>query len=341
MFENARARLEVDARLPFESARAVSRTLILLAAWALATTACVDEPALPRLFCFEDGNCGSGESCVADLTNGVSYCAGTCKRDVECPSHQQCQLGTPARATDPELSICVDRVRECVETERCNGLDDDCDGVIDGPGCTPITGCLDDLPCGGFVCSAPINQPLALCVPPNPPARADYETCTVDTDCDNGVCQTGRCAPFCRPESTGVRVCPTGRVCARGVGPTLRPEFNQCQAPCAYDGECADAQDRCVWRSVYQDSEDHHSVCAKPDGARKPVGVACTNNTPAGDDECQSGLCFGQQCTRFCAGSGTDCSDVSPTAFCCRTQLRYGAVEFARYMCVEPGTPCG
>ena len=303
----------------------------------LAWCACTDTPAVSRAFCSEDGNCAAGETCVVDLDVSLSYCAALCEIDRDCPAYQRCQLGTPIRAGLPELSVCVDRVRTCAEVEACNGLDDDCDGVVDGPACVPVTGCLDDLPCGTFVCSAPVNQPVALCVAPRDPLRADGERCTQDDECRNGVCETGRCGLLCRPEASGVRVCPLGKVCAQGVGSSLRPAFNQCQTPCGFDGQCPEGTgERCLWRSVYQDAPDHHSVCAVPDTGRLALGAACSGNTIAGDDECQSGLCYGGRCTRLCGGPGTSCADVSATAMCAPTQLIYGVSEFARDVCVEP-----
>lgn len=303
----------------------------------LVGAACADTPAVSRAFCAEDGNCAAGQTCIVDLDVSLAYCASLCRIDSDCPAYQRCQTGTPIRAGLPELSVCVDRVRTCAELESCNGLDDDCDGVVDGASCVPVTSCLDDLPCGTFVCSAPVNQPVALCVQPLDATRADGERCGADSECRNGVCEMGRCGQLCRPEASGVRVCPLDKVCARGVGSGLRPPFNQCQSPCTFDDQCPeDTGERCVWRSVYQDPSDHHSVCAVPDPGRKALGERCAGNNLAGDDECASGLCFGGRCTRLCGGPGTDCSDVSATATCRQSQLIYGVSEFARDVCVEP-----
>jgi len=111
---------------------------------------------------------------------------------------------------------------------------------------------------------------------------------------------------------------------------------------CVGPADCTEAGEICSWRSVFQSGGDHHSVCATPDPMRKPHGSFCANRSPEVDDECQSGLCFGQECTRICGGPGSDCSDVSATASCCLVQITYGVSnEYFRYVCVEPGTPCG
>ncbi|CAN0577412.1 unnamed protein product, partial [Laminaria digitata] len=135
------------------------------------------------------------------------------------------------------------------EQELCNGLDDDCDGVTDGASCELIDKCLDDVPCGGWVCQAPENQPNAVCAPGLDGAKTNFATCTQDDECANGVCETGFCSPFCRP-SQG---CPSifvdnedrETVCARSVGAPSRPKHNKCQVTCGTDRNCP--QDlRCV-----------------------------------------------------------------------------------------------
>ncbi|MCC7385450.1 MAG: hypothetical protein IT384_26610 [Deltaproteobacteria bacterium] len=302
-------------------------------ALALVWAGCSVDPATGRAFCSTDGDCGSGQSCVADLTQGSSYCSSTgCSRDSDCPPDQRCRIGVSAQAGGTELSVCVDRVRSCEMSERCDGLDNDCDGVVDGASCAPITACLDDLPCGAFVCTPAVNQPLALCAPPNDAAsRPDFERCTRDEECRNGVCETGLCSPLCRPSLDEVSPgsCPVGYRCTRAVGSGQRPAYNTCQPSCRTARECQPSE-ACVWRDVYQGVDEHMLVCARPEPTRLPLGQSCTR-----DDECQTGLCFCRTCTRPCANLNDDCTDIGAGAVCQQEELRYGLSFVAQlYICV-------
>jgi hypothetical protein len=304
---------------------------------ALLLLGCSPSALTPAAFCTKDGDCKTGESCIADLTLGVSYCGLTCVRDADCPEHQSCHTGIRSVTMNEETRVCVDRVRMCGDAEQCNGLDDDCDGVVDGQSCAPITGCLDDRVCGVFACTPAENQPLAICAPKNDRASVeDYAPCTSGDQCRNGVCDTGTCSPLCRP-SIQTNSCLSDFACARGVGSGSRPAYNACQKTCDTSLDCTQPQE-CVWRDVYQGGDDHGFVCAKPDPGRLPLGSACPENSAAGDDQCGHGLCFGRICTRACNGPDADCSDVLADGVCSLEELRYGTIVYQSYLCVRSGT---
>lgn len=317
------------------------RRLLLMALSALALLAC--DETVGDGTCAEDADCQEGETCLVDLTRGLSYCSRLCTLDSECPIHQSCRISHPRvrGLEDLEVRVCVDDVRTCGDVEICNGLDDDCDGVVDGDGCQIKTGCLDDLPCGGWLCQAPENQPEALCAPAIDGAADNFAECTQDAECTNGVCESGFCSPLCRPEDP--QGCPSvfvdgetfQSVCARSVGDASRPKHNKCQVQCVTDNDCPNDL-TCTWRDVYQAQDRHHWVCAIPDPARKPLGAACTNNEPdGGDDECQSGLCRGRRCTRPCGGPGASCRDIGPEFECATVELLYGELTYGAFVCLE------
>ncbi len=308
---------------------------------ALLLMGCDD--TIPGGTCAKDSDCPSGESCLVDLDRSVSYCARPCTSDRDCPRFQTCRISETGNGGMETLlnQICVDLNRECVEEERCNGLDDDCDGVVDGAGCTLVDRCLDDAPCGAWACQAPENQPVAVCAPPVDGGTTDYAECTADAECENGVCETGFCSEFCRP--SGIDGCPGIFVdgmefqtqCARSVGLASRPKHNKCQIECTTDSGCPNGL-TCVWRDVFQGGDAHFFVCGIPDPVREPLGAACTNNQPdEGDDECQSGLCYGRTCTRSCGGPGRDCSDVGPDHRCQSVDLFYGELRIGAFICAE------
>lgn len=300
--------------------------------------------------CQESSDCPLGESCLYDLDRKNTYCSSTCDRDQDCRPEQVCRAGTPAAGLgEQQRRVCVDRLRSCAEKELCNGLDDNCDGVVDEAGCELVTRCSDDQSCGTFVCQPTANQPTTVCVPPNEQASgADFGLCSNGAECKNGICETGWCAPLCRAGDT--ETCPpdftlpSGRtqpsLCVRGVGDRARPAYNTCQLACQDRSECRANQD-CVWRTVINAGDEHAFVCSSLDSMRKPLGAECTNNEPlGGDDECQHGLCFGFRCTRICGGPGSSCADMdpdNPTAYACLSEtLRYGARAFTAFICKRP-----
>ena len=272
--------------------------------------------------------------CVADLTLDLSYCTRTCEADADCAAHQHCREGSAPNAGS--VKLCVDRVRACADHELCNGLDDDCDGVVDGPDCELVTGCLDDAGCGAFVCSAPENQRIAACVPPNAAATHEsFEPCVDGSECENGLCDTGLCAPLCRPPLVSDSDCPSDFFCAQAIGDGSRPEHNVCQPVCRRARDCRSGH-MCVWRPVYQGIDSHEFVCSKPPPARLPTGSRCSANNAEGDDSCVQGLCYDFHCTRPCAGPGAYCGDIAPGKACNTEQLIYGEQEFQRTVCSNP-----
>lgn len=291
--------------------------------------------------CDEDADCGASETCLVDLDRDTSYCTSFCENDVDCPPAQTCRTGKRGPQTEVEaLKYCVDRVRTCGDVELCNGFDDNCDGVVDEQGCQLITGCLDDAACDAWTCQAPVNQPLALCAPPNEAAsREEFDRCTADDQCPNGLCDTGLCSSLCRPGTPCPSLDVNGRLretfCAGAVGPGDRPPHNECQIVCAGPNDCFDDQS-CVWRQVYQAGSQHEFVCSFLDDRLLPLGAPCPNNEPDGGDAmCQHGLCFQNICTRRCGGPGADCSDVSSDVVCVSKTLRYGSFEFGGEICAR------
>jgi hypothetical protein len=288
--------------------------------------------------CAEDSQCPAGQTCLVDLNRGTSYCTSPCALDSECPAHQSCRAAAPAQSPAGAVQLCVDKVRGCAEAELCNGLDDDCDGVVDGAGCALVDRCLDDAPCGAWVCQAPENQPAAVCAPPLDPDPYPLSACTADDQCRNGVCESGFCSPLCRPRSAcpafdadGTRYGDT--VCVRAVGDRARPKHNKCHIVCNTASQCPNDL-ACVWRDVFQGGDSHEFVCAVLDPERKDLGAACTDNQPdGGDDECQHGLCYGNVCTRPCGGFGADCQDVGSNFTCQLRDLFYGPASFSGFIC--------
>jgi hypothetical protein len=311
--------------------------------WLAALSACVDTLEVGE--CNVDGDCAAASPiCLYDVEQARSYCSAPCTVDRDCPSDSRCQLGGDSPLSGSEtFGLCVRRVRQCAGPEVCDGLDNDCNGVIDDPGCGLISGCNDDAVCGSFVCMAPPDQPDTLCAPPRGGAYGN--DCTSDDQCPNGECSAGFCAPLCRAQGDLALECDGAAVCARGMGARSRPPHNLCQIPCDTPGDCrppdAPEATECVWRDIHRDVVlpgviDHVAVCALLDPERLPLGSRCEANTPAEDDRCQYGLCLFQTCTRICGGPGSDCSGVSPGFVCEEFTLRYGEVEYPRFVCVRP-----
>jgi len=307
--------------------RRLQRLMMML---GLVLTGCTVSSPTERQTCLSDADCPGG-ICLADLTLSESYCARTCSQNVDCRAYEECRLSELFDGS--RYPVCVDRVRACEPVETCNGLDDNCDETID-EACEPVTRCLDDEPCGTFVCQAPTNQAETLCAPKNEQATIqNFMPCTSADQCENGVCDLGYCSPMCNGRDFFTE-CPESMTCARAVGDGSRPRYNACQEPCNSDLDC-DSELSFVWRDVHEFTNQHYFVCAPPGPGRLPLGADCPNNTPEGDDMCASGLCYQLRCTRSCSSLSDPCTDVSAGLVCQPKTLFYGDREYTVRICAE------
>ena len=328
------------AYVPSLLSRALSSWILLMLLGVLIASLMACSVPLADGFegdCASDADCAVGLSCLHDIDLNRAYCAASCLVSADCPATESCRRGYRSmEGSKSETGMCVHRVRSCMDQELCNGLDDDCDGVIDGLDCSPISACLDDAVCGAFVCSVTENFPFALCVPRLENTKSDFEPCTDGSECRNGLCETGICSPLCRRNFIGLAdSCGIDYTCAKAGAAVGVAPHNVCQPNCKVNSDCPEGQ-LCVWRDIHEGGDSHALVCSVPAPDRKALGEACRREGDMGDDDCASGLCYGLVCTRSCAGAGASCADVGPGFVCRSTQLYYGTEEFMVDVCVEP-----
>jgi Cys-rich repeat protein len=152
--------------------------------------------------CNSNTDCASGEwcvrgSCEADPStfDGGSW---SCTSNNDCLSGEQCVNGSCEPA-------CV------TQTETCNGVDDDCDGIVDN-GCNPSDAgsfCRTNLECNpSQVC---VNNTCEI-----GSGDGGVNLCTANTDCASGqVCSSGTCIVDTGADG-GAWVCTTANDCASG-----------------------------------------------------------------------------------------------------------------------------
>jgi hypothetical protein len=176
--------------------------------------------------CAADSDCPAGRACVAGV------CAAECSADADCATSQVCVNG-----------LCIAHTTCAPAAEVCDGVDNDCDGVIDN----------------GAICSNGGTCVAGACVT----TACENVTCANGEACVDGVCTAcaGQvvCAGLCvdltadaaNCGACGVQ-CPAGAACADGV----------CMLACASDADCT-AGHVCV-----------AGVCT-PDASCSPAAEVC------------------------------------------------------------------
>jgi hypothetical protein len=196
-----------------------------------------------------------------------------------------------ASAAAPDApSACRQLVGE--QPERCDGLDDDCNGLVDdGQLCAPGEicergQCLPACYGGEFNCASGATCVDGHCI----------DTACMAVSCDAGqVCRAGLCAAPC----DGI-VCPAGQECrggacsdpCRGVSCAagLLCRSGVCLEPCDCGGcpvglACAAQGGQCVEPGCENLSCTAGTVCVRGtckdacDGVRCPRGTSCANGT--------------------------------------------------------------
>lgn len=255
---------------------------------------------------------------IADGSGAAGYfCTDACSNDSGCPEGYSCDFaslssGSTARVCRPKTDTCAcspqsiaaskatacriasclgsrqcsaDGLTECavtIETETCNGVDDDCDGATDED---PLALCNDSEPCTQDSCGGAKGCDfLALDGPCD-----DGSACTTDDTCQVSAClgkpllcdDNNACtADSCNPQTGCVHTAQTGN-CEDGDACTSN-DF--CTGTTCTSGGPTDCDDGEVCTA---DSCDKTNGCAN-----LPADVTCTdNNVCTEGDACEAGSC--------------------------------------------------
>lgn len=243
-------------------------------------------------FGWEDQN-GGGDNDFEDL---MTYVTGI-----------QCAGGGDACTIDGAQGACADGVMQCRDgeltcvptqepsDEKCNAVDDNCDGSIDEGDDL----CKKGLICVNGSCQPPCGTGEFRCVTGQECVQGVcIEKACVDVECDAGkVCRGGKCVAGC----DGV-VCPYGATCRNGL----------CVDVCA--GVACDPGFVCEPRES-EDGETLVGVCTSCDCRGCGDGQSCV------DHLCVDNACKDQTCGPGSHCVAGDCVDNCADAECPEDQV--------------------
>lgn len=311
---------------------------------------CVAAPVMDGTPCEDGFFCTSGDSCMSGICSGggPTDCSGETMGDncliAQCSEAQQCYAINDPTCCDVMTDADVDGFNECDDcndtngsvfpgaTERCNGVDDDCDGLID-----------EDFDNDMDTFSVCATDPLlfdcddnAANVNPGAPENCgpDGTGNSIDDNC-NGYVDEG-CNP-CDPNDTdgdGVSECAGD--CAPNDGSVYPGAAEQCDG---IDNDC----------NTYTRANCGVSDPCNFDGDNDPSNEAdiCRDDQICACEVNGSGSCTGAYlCTSFCNSSATgtpgDSSDGCTASQTCQYDLlRSANVHGCAETTTIPGTLSG
>jgi len=157
----------------------------------------IDEGCTPAADCepcLADAMCESGV-CARPPNDLDPRCVQPCASDGTCDTGYEC-------VNDYCVPETTGRCGECLASEECNGVDDTCDGVVDGSQVcgSAINGCRFDSQCGlNSVCTA-AGQCATLCATTDD-CMNPGEECTPETDrygrTNRNICYIPQVIQFC------------------------------------------------------------------------------------------------------------------------------------------------